>query len=310
LLARFTSHACTREPYIGYRVLKLGAYFWVVFAIVFKAIDLEVPRSQYMRMVRISKRGSASPNIAGAEQAEDLDESKLRLVLAAESLFAERGIDTVSLREISAAAGQANNAAVQYHFGSKHGLITALTNFRVSQMEGPRASMLERAQQTGRLKDIFTLLEILCLPQLDLVNETGQHPYAQFMSQYISRYRPRGMPHASDFNTDKSTHLRRLGQLIFRRIDFLPPAIAQNRLELCNLMFNNALVRCDNDQLRVRDRMSFEVVVRDTIELAAAALCVPYRGDYDRSYSVSSWLETTVRPFQSESKEPGDIPRL
>lgn len=263
-----------------------------------------------MRMVRISDSGPASRKTVTAKQAQGLDESKLRLILAAESLFAERGIDNVSLREISATAGQANNAAVQYHFGSKHGLITALTNFRVSQMEGPRGRMLERAQQTGRLKDIFTLLEILCLPQLDLVNETGQHPYAQFMSQYISRYRPRGLPHASDFNTDISTHLRRLGQLIFRRVDFLPPAIAQNRLELCNLMFNNALVRCDNDQLRMRDRVSFEVVVRDTIELAAAALCVPFRGDYAQTYSVTSWLETTVRPLQIESEDPGDVPGL
>ena len=53
-----------------------------------------------MRMVRISNPGLTSPRPASAAQARDLDESKLRLILAAESLFAERGIDSVSLREI------------------------------------------------------------------------------------------------------------------------------------------------------------------------------------------------------------------
>ncbi|MGH9896848.1 MAG: helix-turn-helix domain-containing protein, partial [bacterium] len=41
-----------------------------------------------------------------------------RLLLAAERLFADRGIDAVSLRAIMAAAGT-NVASVHYHFGSK-----------------------------------------------------------------------------------------------------------------------------------------------------------------------------------------------
>jgi len=238
----------------------------------------------------------------------ELDPTKLRLVLAGERLFAQGGIDNVSLREISAAAGQGNNAAVQYHFGSKEGLIVALTRFRVAQMEEPRRRMLERAETLGRLKDIFTLVEILCLPQLDLVDETGQHPYAQFMSQYISRYRPRGLPHGSDFATPGSVHVRRLAQLICKRIDFVPPHVACSRLELCNLMFNNALVRFDNEQLLQRDQVSFEVIVHDTIELAAAALCVPMRGDCAKTYSVSSWLETTAATLKADSEEIQDDP--
>ena len=40
-----------------------------------------------------------------------------QIIRAAEELFAARGIDSVSLREINRAAGQSNTGAVQYHFG-------------------------------------------------------------------------------------------------------------------------------------------------------------------------------------------------
>ena len=44
----------------------------------------------------------------------------------AERLFAERGVDGVSLSEINRAAEQGNNSALHYHFGSKDGLVSAI----------------------------------------------------------------------------------------------------------------------------------------------------------------------------------------
>jgi AcrR family transcriptional regulator len=52
--------------------------------------------------------------------------TKEQIVLAAEGLFAERGIEGVSLRQIGAAAGNGNNSAVQYHFGTKERLVQAV----------------------------------------------------------------------------------------------------------------------------------------------------------------------------------------
>ncbi|MET0908751.1 MAG: helix-turn-helix domain-containing protein, partial [Ilumatobacteraceae bacterium] len=57
--------------------------------------------------------------------------SARRIVEVAERLFALHGIDGVSLRQIAAAAGTANNSAVNYHFGSKDGLITAIFQYRL-----------------------------------------------------------------------------------------------------------------------------------------------------------------------------------
>lgn len=53
-------------------------------------------------------------------------DTRLALLRAAERLMAEKGIDAVSLREVSSAAGQLNNSSVAYHFGSRDALIDAI----------------------------------------------------------------------------------------------------------------------------------------------------------------------------------------
>jgi len=48
------------------------------------------------------------------------------LLDTAERLLGEKGIEGASMRQIAAEAGQGNNSVVQYHFGSKTGLIVTL----------------------------------------------------------------------------------------------------------------------------------------------------------------------------------------
>lgn len=60
--------------------------------------------------------------------------TKEQIVLVAERLFAERGIEGVSLRQIGAAAGNGNNSAVQYHFGSKDRLVQAVFEHRLPRL--------------------------------------------------------------------------------------------------------------------------------------------------------------------------------
>ena len=50
----------------------------------------------------------------------------VRLIRAAETLFAARGIDAVSMREIATAARCGDTNAVTYYFGSKDGLLAAV----------------------------------------------------------------------------------------------------------------------------------------------------------------------------------------
>jgi AcrR family transcriptional regulator len=64
----------------------------------------------------------------------------------AERLFAERGIDAVSLRTLTAEAG-VNLASVHYHFGSKEALVTEVFGRRVERLNRERLEMLDEVER-------------------------------------------------------------------------------------------------------------------------------------------------------------------
>lgn len=167
-------------------------------------------------------------------------EIRYRLIVAAEHLFSERGIEGASLRQIVSAVGLANNSAVQYHFGSKPGLIDAIFRQRMAEMEPARSKLLDEAESKGRLGDVrtllqMTLLQILCLPHQALVDRSGRHPYARFLCQYLLRYRPPGIEWlpAAVVPDDPLSGMANFRGAIARRMDMRQPrrsgAIRQTR---------------------------------------------------------------------------------
>ena len=81
-----------------------------------------------MRGVIRLKPDAASRQDAGASAA-----TKDRLINAAAVLFAERGFENVTVREICSAS-QANVAAVNYHFGDKAGLYRSIVLHAIEVM--------------------------------------------------------------------------------------------------------------------------------------------------------------------------------
>lgn len=104
--------------------------------------------------------------------------SALRLVLAAERLFALRGIAGVSLRQIATEAGSANNSAVHYYFGSKQGLIEAIFRHRLPRLISERKLLAARCEP-GELR---ARLEAHYLPVLMLADAVDNH-YVSFVEQ-------------------------------------------------------------------------------------------------------------------------------
>ena len=103
--------------------------------------------------------------------------TKEQIVLAAERLFAERGYEGVSLREIGAAAGSGNNSAVQYHFGSKEQLVVAIFENRLTYIDDRRAILIAQLEP----HDIRTWVECYVLPLLEQGEIDGSH-YMSFIA--------------------------------------------------------------------------------------------------------------------------------
>jgi AcrR family transcriptional regulator len=118
-------------------------------------------------------------------------ETRLILVRAAEKLFARRGVDAVSLREISVAAGQHNNSAVTYHFGSREGLIDAVLERHSRPILARYDEVLDLLERRGR-SDLRTLVETLTQPIVAKIDDPdGGWEYLSIAAQLSVRpYRP------------------------------------------------------------------------------------------------------------------------
>ncbi|MEU5883429.1 helix-turn-helix domain-containing protein [Spirillospora sp. NPDC047279] len=78
-----------------------------------------------------------------------MSDTKDRLVEAALRLYAERGLDAVSLREINQAAGARNATAVQYHFADRAGIIKAIFARHVPEVDARRHALLDVHEASG-----------------------------------------------------------------------------------------------------------------------------------------------------------------
>ena len=104
--------------------------------------------------------------------------SALRLVVAAERLFALHGIEGISLRQIAAEAGSGNNSAVHYHFGSKDRLIEAIFGHRLGQLTRERQLLFTRCHPD----DIRARFEAHYLPVLAMA-DAPDNRYVSFVEQ-------------------------------------------------------------------------------------------------------------------------------
>ncbi|WP_431032564.1 TetR family transcriptional regulator [Streptomyces sp. P6-2-1] len=87
-----------------------------------------------------------TPRSAGSERGPSTRE---KLIRAAEEVFAEQGVHGAQLRDVVRLAGQGNPSAVQYHFGSRQGLLDAVMAARQERTERVLAGLVETEGSPG-----------------------------------------------------------------------------------------------------------------------------------------------------------------
>jgi len=90
-------------------------------------------------------------------------DTKTHLLDVAERLMANQGFDTVSLRQITTEA-EMNLAAVNYHFGSREGLIEAVISMRIGPINEERLRLLDEAESGGMDTSLEMILDALIRP--------------------------------------------------------------------------------------------------------------------------------------------------
>lgn len=152
-------------------------------------------------------------------------ETGIKLLTAAEILFAEHGYDGVSLRRITAYA-DVNLAAVNYHYSDKQSLYLAVLSYRLRQLSEARLNRLAVAEvaageQPLRLAEI---IDIFAAPLLQ-PDELSMPSFGAAGRRLLGRtlMEPLGFLEpmlAADFQPA----VTRCGQAIRRHLPTLPPA--------------------------------------------------------------------------------------
>lgn len=98
-----------------------------------------------------------------------------RVLDVAEKLFAERGLNAVSIRDITREA-EANLGAINYHFGTKEGLIVAVLERRMVPLEAQRLNALDavEASATNGQPELEAVLEAIFRPAVEQAMDAKQ----------------------------------------------------------------------------------------------------------------------------------------
>lgn len=207
-----------------------------------------------------------------------VEDPKEALLLVAERLVAEQGVDAVSLREVAKKAGQRNNSAVAYHFGGREGLVRELLRRRMAVINIRRAELMAQMEAEGRGEDLRSLVEAVLLPLVEHIRAAGRgSSYAQFMTRAVPLFddslagEDEGLP-TSPLHTE-------LGRRTRQVLTHLPREVAAERLSLALTMAVSALAAHEQRLAAgLVEEAALDPLVHHLLDMTVGALSVPEHG--------------------------------
>lgn len=202
------------------------------------------------------------------------NEGRQKLLDTAERLFGEHGVDAISVRQITLAAGQSNNSAVAHHFGSKEDLLLAIFKHRSVEVDRAEKRRLAALDESGD-DSVRGLLGALLLPLSEDLEPVGEAIFAKFLARLhtlppelhpINRY-PNIMPTAIAIE-----------ERLRVKLPFLPSGIFNTRYRLVTGMFYSGVV--ERSHLMHRSEyfgLEGKVMINDLLNICAVALEAPLR---------------------------------
>ena len=117
--------------------------------------------------------------------------TRRRILVAAERLFAEDGVERTTMRAITRAAGT-NLAAVNYHFGSKDGLVKAVFDDLARETARSRLRRLDelKARRPGRPLPVRDIIDTFMAPYIG----SGLNRHGALLVRLILQHRATPTP--------------------------------------------------------------------------------------------------------------------
>lgn len=206
------------------------------------------------------------------------ESARERLITTAKRLFAERGLDGISLREIIREAGVKHSTAIQYHFGNRDGLLDAVLAPHESRVDTRRDALLDDYKASGT-PDCRTVAAILVRPLArELEDQDGRY-FLQIYAQKIQRIR--------EVRPDTGTSIWRWRR---QAEPFAPPGAAEFHPRFAALTFTTVeLASRAIDRPHADDRL----FVSRVIDVVSAILQAPVSAETERLYAERDARRTT-----------------
>jgi AcrR family transcriptional regulator len=204
-----------------------------------------------------------------------MSETRQSLVEAATRAFAEDGVSSASLVDITRRAGQRNRGAVHYHFGSRDALLVAVLEQHAPFLAAREGELLAHARTTPA-DDLAAVLEAVVRPAVELA-ETGPsgRDYLVIVGQLVEEY--------DRLDPAVDAALRGTGgyavyDLLEERLPTLDPALRTERLALVTGFILRAVAdraRAQQSPTPGRAQLPTERFVRNLVAMAAAMATAP-----------------------------------
>ncbi len=222
-----------------------------------------------------------------AAQAPAMAATPTQLLDVAERLFAERGIDNVSIREIVRASGQSNLSAAHYHFGTREALVGALVERRIRVINTLRHERFDRLVAQGRDDSVHAIVQATVEVLAQVVRQLPWGPhYVRVAAQAI--FSPQVHLRTFIDPSHMSGHARCTAMLRALLPD-LPARVFKERIWIVNNETTYCIGRWvqAHGTVTASNSRSFGAMVRNAVDFLAAGMAAPVgAGDVDKALEL------------------------
>lgn len=190
-----------------------------------------------------------------------------KLLDSAERLFAQQGVLTASVRDITVLAGQRNASAMHYHFGGREGLVAAVLARHGGRVAHDRALLMA---ELGNETHIASLMRVVVEPLAHRLLEDSGCRYLLILEQCLT------IPGLASPDALHDDSMQGLRSTLQKALTWIPGHVLRRRFEFVIAALLGALAvraRARLDAVQLTD--SDTVYIDDLVEMLAAAMAAP-----------------------------------
>jgi AcrR family transcriptional regulator len=231
--------------------------------------------------------------------------TRVKILVAAERLFAERGIAGVSFKDISATTDQKNNGVVQYHFGDRANLIQQIVAFRAKTTEDVRHALLEEVVLTKGRPEVRDYVSAFVYSLASSLNDNTYFLRLLARLQYEWSERP-------TTSVPEST-LAFLKSEMLALMPHMSEGVLEQRWQIMTSATVQVLAKCEDAQREGTLTNSVDELLNDLVSFLTAGILAPIeplpklsgvRAQRERSRKKKAEGEKAVKPNKGKKADP------